>query len=143
MNLAKFFLKADSAKFALCALLLLSFAGCVAEVEGPPGVETSAGVQDDYVYYPNYEVYYSSSRHQYAYREGNAWVSRPAPRGISVDALRASPSVQMDFHDAPANHHAAVVQQYPKNWAPSGSKQGQDDNRKDGQRDGHADNSGK
>ena len=33
-------------------------------------------VQDDYVYYPDYEIYYSSSRHQYAYREGNAWVSR-------------------------------------------------------------------
>ena len=29
-------------------------------------------VQDDYVYYPQYECYYSVSRHQYAYREGNA-----------------------------------------------------------------------
>ena len=44
-------------------------------------------VQDDYVYYPDYEVYYSSSRHQYAYLEGGAWVSRPAPRGVSVNVL--------------------------------------------------------
>ena len=62
--------------------------------------------QDDYVYYPNYECYYSVSRRQYAYREGNAWVSRPAPRGVSVDVLMRSPSVKMDFHDSPANHHA-------------------------------------
>ena len=63
-------------------------------------------VQDDYVYYPNYECYYSVSRHQYAYREGNAWVARPAPRGVSVNVLLASPSVKMDFHDSPAQHHA-------------------------------------
>ena len=76
--------------------------------------------QDDYVYYPKYECYYSVSRHQYAYREGNAWVSRPAPRGVSVNVLRTSPSVKMNFHDSPAQHHAAVVKQYPKNWKPAG-----------------------
>jgi hypothetical protein len=97
-------------------------------------------VQDDYVYYPAYQVYYSSSRHQYAYLEGRTWVSRPAPRGVSVDVLMVSPSVRMDFHDSPANHHAAVVKQYPKNWTPPGSNQGRNDNRKDDQR---GDNRGK
>ena len=100
-------------------------------------------VQDDYVYYPNYECYYSVSRHQYAYLEGNAWVARPAPRGVSVDVLLASPSVKMDFHDSPANHHAAVVKQYPKNWKPSGANQGQKENRKDDQHDQHGDNNGR
>ena len=95
-------------------------------------------VQDDYVYYPGYEVYYSSSRHQYAYREGRAWVSRPAPRGVSVNVLLASPSVRMNFHDAPAQHHSAVVQQYPRNWKPPGANQGH--NPKDKQRDGGKDN---
>ena len=89
---------------------------------------------------PTMNVYYSVSRHQYAYREGNAWVSRPAPRGVSVDVLLRSPSVKMDFHDSPANHHAAVVKQYPKNWKPSGANQGRKDNRKDDQ---HGDNNGR
>jgi hypothetical protein len=48
----------------------------------------------------------------------------------------------MDFHDSPANHHAAVVKQYPKNWAPPGSNQGRNDNRKDDQRDQRGGNRG-
>ena len=87
---------------------------------------------------PQYECYYSVSRHQYAYREDNAWVSRPAPHGVSVNVLLASPSVKMDFHDTPARHHAVVAKQYPKNWKLSSGNQGQ--NRKDDQRD---DNHGK
>ncbi|HZL79425.1 MAG TPA: hypothetical protein VFC17_11285 [Candidatus Limnocylindrales bacterium] len=135
MNVEKLFFKMDEAGFVLCAVLLGTLTGCVGYVDGPragyyaePAVVV---VQDDYVYYPGYEVYYSSSRHQYAYREGRAWVSRPAPRGVSVNVLLASPSVRMDFHDSPAQHHAAVVQQYPRNWAPPGSNQGKKENRKD------------
>jgi hypothetical protein len=102
-------------------------------------------VQDDYVYYPNYQVYYSSSRHQYAYLEGSAWVSRPAPPGVSINVLMASPSVKMDFHDSPAVHHAAVVKQYPKNWSPPGSNQnqGRNDNQRGDQRDDRGGNNGR
>ena len=134
MNVKKLFFKTDKVGFMLGAVLLGTLTGCVGYVDGPRAgyyAEPSvAVVQDDYVYYPGYEVYYSSSRHQYAYREGRAWVSRPAPRGVSVNVLQASPSVRMAFHDSPANHHAAVVKQYPKNWAPPGSNQGRNDNRK-------------
>jgi hypothetical protein len=129
------FFKADKVGLALAAALLVTLTGCVGYVDGPrAGVEVESpafAVQDDYVYYPNYEVYYSVSRHQYAYREGNAWVARPAPRGVTVNVLMASPSVKMNFHDSPANHHTTVVKQYPKNWKPSGPNQGQ--NRKDDQ----------
>ena len=100
-------------------------------------------VDDDYVYYPGYEVYYSSRRHQYAYRDGNRWVSRPAPRGMSVEALRAAPSVKMNFHDSPAQHHAAVVKQYPKNWAPPQSRPIQKENRNDDAHDGRGDKNGR
>ncbi len=72
--------------------------------------------QDDYVYYPQYEVYYSNSRHQYGYRDGNAWAWRPAPPGISLNVLIASPSVRMNFHDSPERHHVDVVKTYPRNW---------------------------
>ena len=85
-------------------------------VQAPVYVAADANFapQDDYVYYPEYQVYYSVNLHQYAYRNGDRWIARPAPVGVSVDALRASHSVKMDFHDSPANHHANVVKQYPK-----------------------------
>jgi hypothetical protein len=138
MNNKKIFFKADKAGCVLGAVLLLTLTGCVAYVDGPrAGIQVEPYVfvaQDDYVYYPGYEVYYSSSRRQYAYLEGGAWVSRPAPRGVSVNVLLASPSVRMDFHDSPAYHHAAMVRKYPRNWAPPGSNQGQKENRKDDKR---------
>jgi len=140
MSRIKPFFKPSPAGFVLGAVLLAMLTGCVGYVEGPgPGAPPYAfAVPDDYVYYPNYECYYSVSRHQYAYREGNAWVARPAPRGVSVVVLQASPSVKMDFHDSPAQHHATVVKQYPKNWKPSGANPGP--NRKDEPR---GENSGK
>jgi len=90
--------------------------------------------QDDYVYYPAYEVYYSSSRHDYRYRDGNVWVTRASPPHVSVDVLFASPSVRLDFHDAPERHHEEIMRSYPKNWAPPG--RGRDD-RKDERKEKH------
>ena len=147
MNNKKLFFKAGAAGFVLGAGLLVTMTGCVGYVEGPrAGIQVEPQVfvaQDDYVYYPNYECYYSISRHQYAYREGNAWVARPAPRGVSVAVLRASPSVKMDFHDSPAQHHATVVRQYPKNWAPPASNQDRNENRKNDQHNDHGENNGR
>jgi len=144
MNNGKLF-KTNKVGFALCAALLGTLTGCVGYVEGPRAGyyagPPAVVVEDDYVYYPNYECYYSVSRHQYAYRDGRNWISRPAPRGVSVNVLQASPSVRMNFHDSPAQHHAEVVKQYPKNWKPSGEKQGQ--NRNDEQREQRGDNHGK
>jgi hypothetical protein len=138
MNDRKLFFKADKVGFMLCGALLGVLTGCEGYGDRPRQgsvyEEPSAVVvQDDYVYYPNYQVYYSSSQRQYAYRDGNTWVSRPAPQGVPVNVLQSSPSVRMDFHDSPANHHAAVVQKYPKNWVPPGANQGHKENPKDNQ----------
>ncbi|HEY5043027.1 MAG TPA: hypothetical protein VIK53_13605 [Verrucomicrobiae bacterium] len=145
MNVKNLFFQTNKFSLVLSAALLTTLTGCVGYVDGPRasvGVEAPVFVvQDDYVYYPEYGCYYSVSRHQYAYRDGRNWVSRPAPRGVSVDVLMRSPSVRMDFHDSPANHHAEIARQYPKNWKPSGAKQGQ--NRKDDQRDDHGNNGGR
>jgi hypothetical protein len=54
-----------------------------------------------------------------------------------------SPSVKMNFHDSPANHHAQVVKQYPKNWKPSGSHQDQKENRKGDKQDDHGADNGR
>ena len=144
MNDKKLSFLTSKAGLVLSVALLGALTGCVGYVDGPRAgyyaEPPAVVVQDDYVYYPDYEVYYSSSRHQYAYREGSAWVSRPAPRGVSVDVLVRSPSVRMDFHDSPEHHHAEVVRQYPGNRAQHGSNQGQKGNRKDDQ---HGDNRGR
>jgi hypothetical protein len=135
MNNKKLFLKTNRVGFVLGAVLLAAltesavYAGGlivginVAPVVVAPPVVIAAPavvVQDDYVYYPNYGVYYNSGRHQYAYLENGAWVSAPAPEGVTVGVLLASPSVHMDWHDSPANHHAEMVQKYPRDWKPSG-----------------------
>ena len=148
MNSKKVFFKAGPAGFVCAAVLLVTLTGCVGYVDGPragvyvapPVVEVAAPAE--YIYYPGYDVYYNSGLHQYAYLEGGAWVSRPEPRGVSVNVLLASPSVRMDFHDSPANHHAAMVQKYPRNWAPSGAHQVQKaqvkkTNQKNDKRDEH------
>ena len=130
--------------FVLGTALAGMLTGCIGYVGGPrqqgayaqpPPVyaETALFVQDDYVYYPDYQVYYSGRRHQYTYLEGRSWVSRPAPPRVSADVVFASPSVSMDFHDAPAAHHATVVKAYPKSWTPPGSSQGN----KGGNKEGH------
>jgi hypothetical protein len=119
----------NQGRLVFYATILSTLTGCAGYVNGPrAGINTEPAVfavQDDYVYYPDYECYYSASRHKYAYREGINWVARPEPDGVSVAVLAASPSVRMDFHDSPAQHHAAVVKQYPKNWKPPGSKPAQ------------------
>jgi hypothetical protein len=125
--------------------LLAAMIGCtkeapIAEVAAAPAAVVApsdptpimADAQDDYVYYPNYEVYYSSNHHQYRYRDGNAWVTRSAPPHVAVNVLFASPSVRMDFHDTPDRHHDTVVRSYPKNWSPPGKgREGNDDHNDD------------
>jgi len=114
--------------FAFGTVILVALTGCIvaprprAVYLAPPPVyeERVVVVQDDYLYYPGYQVYYSSNRRQYIYQDGRSWVARTAPPRVSVDVLFASPSVRLDFHDAPSIHHAKVVKQYPKHWAPPG-----------------------
>ena len=128
--------------------LLGVLTGCIGYVDGPrhagvyaqpPPVYVASGpvVQDDYVYYPGYQVYYSGHTRQYVYLEGSAWVTRPAPPRVSVEVLFASPSVRLDFHDAPEVHHATVVQTYPKTWTPPGWSHGNKGGNKEGHDEGH------
>jgi hypothetical protein len=68
--------------FIAGAALLGGLTGCVDYVDGPRGevyaptqsvyVEEGVAMQDDYVYYPSYQVYYSSSRGQYIYLDGRS-----------------------------------------------------------------------
>ena len=128
--------------FVLCAALAAALTGCISYVDRPRGgevysdppsvyVDSGPVVQPEYVYYPGYQVYYSGHTRQYVYLEGRSWVSRPAPPRVSAEVLLAGPSVRLDFHDHPSSHHATVVKQYPKHWAPPGESHGR--------KEGHAD----
>jgi len=159
MNNKQPFLKTSRVGFLLGAALLVTLSQCRSYADGlhigivlpvpvvvvaPPVVVAAPPVviEDDYVYYPSYGVYYNTSRHQYAYMDGGVWVSRPAPIGVSVDVLLASPSVQMDFHDSPARHHDMMLQKYPRNWRRSDGDRDRGDGQRD-QRDDHRDNGGR
>jgi hypothetical protein len=117
--------RAEHVRFGIGMAFLFLLAGCA---DTPPWgsmsvVPTSAqlqaarGRQSSYVYFAAYEIYYESIGRQYTYREGDVWITRPAPPpGIPVELLETSPAVAMNFHDAPQGHHAAVVRSYPRNW---------------------------
>ena len=151
---ARVYISAMTKKFILPAGLVAGGAlipllfGCVAEsgrsrvrVQTPSVyVESGVSVEDDYVYYPGYEVYYSNTRHQYMYRDGSRWVTRAAPPRVQLNVLLASPSVRADFRDSPERHHEEMVRRYPKNWKPSENKNEiRKDDRKDGRKDDHDD----
>jgi len=126
--------KTNSSKIGLvfCLALAAALCGCSHSdhshhhshaYSAPPPVYVEGAIRDGYIYYPSYQVYYSSSRRQFIYRDGRTWVARSSPPGISVRTLLASPSVRLNFYDAPEIHHDRVVKQYPKNWKPPGWEQ--------------------
>lgn len=121
-----FKMKAIYSLSLLAGTVLIAATGCIGYVREPRDqrvyVSPPAVIyeEDDYVYYPRYQMYYGSRSHRYYAREGSAWVVRPVPPRVSVDILIASPKVHVDFHDAPAVHHSQVVQTYPESWVPPG-----------------------
>jgi hypothetical protein len=141
----------SSATLLFGSSILLTLAGCY----NPPSEagyrsQRPARVaqvvdQDDYVYYPGYEVYYNNTRRQYVYRDGNSWVNRPEPPRVWAQRPPDSYSVHVDFHDAPERHHPDIIKKYPHDWKPEPSKrpegpdQRRDDHRDDRKGDGRRD----
>jgi len=135
------FLTADKAGLIIAAALFATLVGYAAEPpiqrneeRDRPATQIQAGVviQDDYDYYPGYETYYSRNRHEYVYRDGDTWVRRSEPRGVTAEALFAAPSVRLDFHDSPEQHHNDVIRNYPKSWSRPEKKFDAKDERRDG-----------
>ena len=125
------------------AVLLTAPAGCMTAGSGRsahyptrPAVQASLMIEDDYDYYPRYEIYYSRRRHEYVYRDANAWVRRSDLRGITLAMLEAGPVVHMDFHDSPEFHHGTIVQSFPRNWEQPGHQHDDKNHHRDDKRDG-------
>jgi hypothetical protein len=119
-NKTSFSTAGKSVLLAGAALLgLLSFGVSSSRADDHVAVQVNAGVvvNDDFDYYPGYETYYNRTRHEYVYRDNNAWVHRATPPSeVKEDVLLRAPSVRMDFHDSPEAHHDAIAKSYPKNW---------------------------
>jgi hypothetical protein len=140
----KRFHKVGKTGFMLWAAFLVTLNGCVRDVDRPRAdhvyvlppaqLEPVYAGQDDYVYYPRYQMYYGNHSQRYFYQQGHSWVSRPEPQGISVRVLQSSPSVPVGFHDAPAAHHDQIIRTYPKGWAPPGANQGRPGGQKENPR---------
>ena len=118
---SKFIRPPVTATLVFGALTLLSMSGCATSEPGYAYSEsypqpTQVIVQDSYVYYPGYEVYYNNARREYVYLDGNVWVSRREPPRRWARDLRRAPHVQLDFRDSPQRHHQEVVRRYPRNW---------------------------
>ncbi len=73
-----------------------------------PLLSAPSAVTDDYDYYPDFGFYYSSNRRQYVYQQGNLWVARAGMPHVPAEALLNSPSVRLDFHDAPSLPHETI-----------------------------------
>jgi hypothetical protein len=101
----------------------------------PEPVQVAIVTQDEYDYYPAYEVYYSRTRQEYVYRDGRNWVRSSQPRGISASVLLSAPSARMSFRDSPEHHHANVVRSYPKNWKGDDKRRDDKDERREDKRD--------
>lgn len=103
----------------LAAGAVLILASCAAPSSGY--VAASSGptyYDDDYIYYPEYEVYYGRTHHTYVYRDGPRWVRRPEPPRQWAPHFPSAPSVHVDFRDSPERHHNDVVRNYPRTWKP-------------------------
>ena len=118
--------EATTAAASLLGAMTLLLAGCYGTMQtstypypqpayvGSQPVYAAPYGADDYIYYPDAEVYYSTSRHEYIYPQSGRWVRQyQAPR-VSV----WGPSVHLTFRDGPERHHEEVRRQYPRNWRP-------------------------
>lgn len=135
----KFTSRISIAVLLVSSVVSVTLTGCVDSQGRPlagPGygnnsVQVTSGYsgQDDFMYYPRYQTYYGSRSQRYYYQDGSSWVTRSAPRGVSVAALYASPSVRVDFHDSPQRHHSMISRQYPRHWSSSSTSSRGNDGR--------------
>lgn len=98
---------------------------------GQVGYAQQPYAPDDYMYYPAAEVYFSASRGEYVYREGDQWVHRrEPPRGFD----RRTPYVRTHYRDDPEHHHDEVRSAYPRDWRPYDRDRDRDRDRDDDNR---------
>lgn len=115
-------------------LLAAIFTGCASDTgyyRSGYYSDRSIGYEDDYDYYPGYEVYYGRNRHEYVYRDGNRWIRSTTYPRVNSQVLFSSPSVRVEFRDDPVRHHDYIVRRYPRDWRYDRDRDGRRDWRDD------------
>ncbi|AOS46209.1 hypothetical protein Verru16b_03306 [Lacunisphaera limnophila] len=115
------------ARWAGGGLLVLAglLAGCTGFPQAGPGsyyptpteLQARLELEERYVYFPGYEIYYNRTQGYYVYRTHGGWVDEfELPLEVDRQEMLASPFAAMSFHDHPEAHHEQVVRDYPRNW---------------------------
>jgi hypothetical protein len=73
-------------------------------------------IEDTYLYYPDYEIYYNPARRQYVFFDGRSWIASPVPPRDYARGLRRAPHVEIYLQDSPEYYHREVVRDYPRRW---------------------------
>ncbi len=71
-------------------------------------------VQPDYVYYPDYEIYYSRNYQRYIYRDNDVWLIRAEAPVLYAAVLPTARFAPMSFHDDPRRHHDEIARIFPR-----------------------------
>ncbi len=65
---------------------------------------------NNFVYYPEHEVYYNPGSSRYSWVEDGSWVTSQAPRDIPAQRVLASRAMSIDGYESPSQHYAEYVQ---------------------------------
>jgi hypothetical protein len=101
-------------------LFSFSFSGCTTNgnplfslpgIFGEAPYENRTTAQNQYLYYPDYDLYYNRNTGDFISFENNRWIARKSPRNVSSDRLFASRSVSLQGYDTPEQHRAMYYRQ--------------------------------
>lgn len=105
---------------------MLALAGCAGSPSAmslavQPSVaqmQAFRGVWPEFVYYPDYEVYYSRNYELYVFRLNSGWMTQSWPPDLPAGTLERARAVPMEYHFSdPFSHHQDIARQYPPHQA--------------------------
>ena len=77
-------------------------------------LQAARGIWPEYVYYPDYEVYYSRNHGLYVFRYNYGWMTQTEPPPLAPGVLENARSVAMSRHfEDPIAHHEEISRMYP------------------------------
>jgi len=105
----------SASKLILCGLgvpVMVGSVGCagvdpltqVASILGGMGGPNRTAV-NDYVFYPDYNLYYNRRTEEFLAVENGAWVTRRYPLNVSAQRVLASRAVNIDRYGSPEHHY--------------------------------------
>jgi hypothetical protein len=104
----------------MAALTLLLLAGrarggspfrSISQILGVRINEDPQEYRQEYVFYPNYDLYYNRTTGEFLSFENGQWVSRKNPRNTTAQRVWQSRSVNINDFSSPAQHRAEMARQ--------------------------------